>query len=69
MAGCEVEIKKLQKKLKPIQDAGVYGNQELMEGTHKIGILKDKYVFHKACMMCLQDFQKEVEHENFLQSE
>lgn len=65
MAGCEVEIKKIQKTM---QGKGMPSKNDI-EGAYKIGILKDKYVFHKAAMMALQDFQKELENEDFLQSE
>lgn len=63
MAGCEVEMKKIQKSMSN-------GNTpKSIEDAYKLGVLKDKLLFHKSIMMAFQDFQKEIENENFLQSE
>jgi hypothetical protein len=36
-------------------------NEDLIKDTLKLGVLKDKIIFHKACIAALEDLKQNIE--------
>ena len=49
--GCELELEKLNKAKKTLDTA------------QKIMVYKDKMLFHKACVLCLNQLKEELQQE------
>lgn len=59
MTQIESDLGQMRSLLQKLNEQG--NKQDLMQESAKLLVLKDKMLFHKACVLVLEDLKKEIE--------